>query len=106
MSNNAYNLKIVLFQASSDGNATVSILSYRPKKDHIGKSLVCKATNPLITQSDLFDNMDLSIDCKWPKSHGIYYSGREWPNFSLRNAASNFKKGVVQRDKGGHPFSA
>jgi len=30
--------------------------------DHIGQSLVCKATNPLITQSDLFDNMDLNID--------------------------------------------
>ena len=33
--------------------------------DHIGKSLVCKATNPLITQSDLFDSMDLNIDCKY-----------------------------------------
>ena len=55
-------------QASSDGNATVSILSLRPKMDHIGKSLVCKATNPLISGSDLFDNMDLSIDCKCPKS--------------------------------------
>ena len=55
-------------KASSDGNATVSILRLRPKMDHIGQSLVCKATNPLITQSDLFDNMDLNIDCKWPQS--------------------------------------
>ena len=52
-------------KASSDGNATVSILSFRPKMEHIGKSLVCKATNPLISQSDLFDNMDLNIDCKY-----------------------------------------
>ena len=55
-------------KASSDGNATVSILRLRPKMDHIGQSLVCKATNPLITQSDLFANMDLNIDCKWPQS--------------------------------------
>ena len=56
---------MIFFKASSDGNATVSILSFRPKMDHIGKSLVCKATNPLITQSDLFDSMDLNIDCKY-----------------------------------------
>jgi hypothetical protein len=45
----------------------VSILSFRPKMDHIGKNLVCKATNPLIAESDLFDNMDLRIDCKYRK---------------------------------------
>ena len=61
-------------KASSDGNATVSILSFRPKMDNIGKSLVCKATNPLITQSDLFDSMDLNIDCKYCTYHFQYCS--------------------------------
>ena len=56
------------FQKSSDGNTTVSILSFWPKMEHIGKDLMCKAANPLISQSDIADKMKLKIDCKWNQS--------------------------------------
>jgi hypothetical protein len=52
-------------QASSDGNATVSILAFQPKMEHIGKRLVCKASNPLIKQSEIMDGMKLKVDCKY-----------------------------------------
>ena len=51
-------------QASSDGNATVSILSFRPRMEHIHETLSCRATNPLIPDIVLEDSMDLHIDCK------------------------------------------
>ena len=54
-----------MFQASSDGNTTVSILAFRPKMENIGKVLVCKASNPLIKQSEIMDDMKLRIDCKY-----------------------------------------
>ena len=52
-------------QASSDGNATVSILAFQPRMEHIGKRLLCKASNPLIKQSEIIDGMKLKIDCKY-----------------------------------------
>ena len=54
-----------ILQASSDGNATVSILAFQPKMEHIGKRLLCKASNPLIKQSEIIDGMKLKIDCKY-----------------------------------------
>ena len=60
------------FQASSDGNATVSILAFPPRMDHIGKRLICKASNPLIKQSEIMDGMKLKIDCKF--SYFILFS--------------------------------
>ena len=67
-SNNTLNSNfhhIFSFQASSDGNATVSILAFPPKMEHIGKRLLCKASNPLIKQSEIMDGMKLNIDCKY-----------------------------------------
>ena len=58
-------LDLLSFQASSDGNATVSILAYQPKMQHIGKRLACRASNPLIKQSEIMDGMKLNIDCKY-----------------------------------------
>ena len=58
------NFRHVFLQASSDGNATVSILAFPPKMEHIGKRLLCKASNPLIKQSEIMDGMKLNIDCK------------------------------------------
>ena len=31
---------------------------------HIGKRLACRASNPLIKQSEIMDGMKLNIDCK------------------------------------------
>ena len=56
---------IFCLQASSDGNATVSILAFPPKMEHIGKRVLCKASNPLIKQSEIMDEMKLNIDCKY-----------------------------------------
>lgn len=47
---------------SSDGNTSVSILSFLPRLEDIGKILMCKATNALIEQSTLSDHMELEID--------------------------------------------
>ena len=32
---------------------------------HIGKRLACRASNPLIKQSEIMDGMKLNIDCKY-----------------------------------------
>ena len=54
-----------IFQTSSDGNTTVSILSLWPKMEHINLELVCRASNPLMKEMDKVDSMRLEINCKF-----------------------------------------
>ena len=52
-------------QDSIDGNSTISLLKFRPRIDDIGRTLTCKAANPLMEdRGKLSDNMELKIDCK------------------------------------------
>jgi hypothetical protein len=52
-------------QTSSDGNTTVSILSLWPKMEHINMELICRASNPLMKESDKVDSVRLEINCKF-----------------------------------------
>ncbi len=63
----------LFLQTSSDGNTTVSILSLWPKMEHINLELVCRASNPLIKETDKVDSMRLEINCKLKKVSKLFH---------------------------------